>query len=204
MRRKISLGRVAVGVGFTVGILLLFWLHSYAAEESVKPNNEPSAKSKKKEQAGGFKFDKEAPIVITSDRMEMDRKKGTVTYTGRVVAVQGEMTMRSQTLTASYSEDLKKMKEIVAEGNVHIMQTDRVATGSKSVFNDEAQTITLTGTPAMVKQGNNEVIGPRIIFFIEEDRAIAEGGGSERIKATIFPEELKKKEKDEASAGKQP
>ncbi|MGH7848242.1 MAG: lipopolysaccharide transport periplasmic protein LptA [Candidatus Binatia bacterium] len=202
MRRKISLGRAAVGVVGTVGILLLFLLHSYAAEESVKPNNEPSAKAKKKEQASGFKFDKEAPIVITSDRMELDRKKGRVTYTGRVVAVQGEMTMRSQTLTASYSEDLKKMKQIVAEGNVHIIQTDRIATGSKSVFNGDAQTITLTGTPAMVKQGNNEVIGPRIIFFIEEDRAIAEGEGSDRIKATIFPEELKKKEKAGASASK--
>jgi lipopolysaccharide export system protein LptA len=202
--RKINLWRVPGGVAFELAVLLLFAPHLYAAEEGVRANQEPAAKTRKKQQAGGFKFDKEAPIVITSDRMEMDRKKGMVTYTGRVVAVQGEMTMHSKSLTASYSEDLQKMKEIVAEGNVHITQGDRVATGSKSVFNDQAQTITLTGSPAVVKQGNNEVIGPRIIFFIEEDRAIAEGGGGDRIKATIFPEELKKKEKNEASAGTSP
>jgi lipopolysaccharide export system protein LptA len=95
------------------------------------------------------------------------------------------------------------MKEIIAEGNVHIVQADRVATGAKSVFNSNAQTITLTGSPAMVKQGNNEVTGPRIIFFIEEDRATVDGG-NERVKATIFPEELKKKEKEQTSAGNVP
>ena len=165
--------------------------------------SEESAKTSKKGDQGPFKLHTDKPIFITSDRMEADRKKSIITYSGRVVAVQGDMTMNSANLSASYSEDMKKVKEIIAEGNVQIVQGDRMATGAKSVFNGDAQTITLTGSPAVVKQGNNEVSGSRIVFYIQEDRAIAEGG-SERVKATIFPEELKKKTGDEKKAGDEP
>jgi len=131
--------------------------------------------------------------------MEADRKKNTITYKGQVVAVQAEMTMRSETLTAHYTPDMKQLKEVVAEGKVHVTQRDRVATAARAVFKD--QTITLTGDP-VVRQGNNQISGSRIIFFIEEDRAVAEGGTQQRVKATIFPEELGRREKKAAgSAG---
>jgi lipopolysaccharide export system protein LptA len=183
------------------GIVLVFGLGAVTAPLARLDAREQSAKANRKGDGGGFKFDKQAPIFITSDRMEVDRKKSLVTYSGRVVATQGDMTMNSASLSASYSEDMKKVKEIIAQGDVHITQGDRIATGVKSVFDGEAQTITLTGHPAVVKQGNNEVSGPRIIFFIEEDRAIAEGG-TERVKATIFPDELRKTSGDEATTGK--
>jgi lipopolysaccharide export system protein LptA len=195
MRKNLNTWRAAFALLVNLSILLMPFPTISAREEGVKAS--------KKGDQGPFKFEKDTPIFITSDRMEVDRKKSMVTYSGRVVAVQGEMTMHSANLSASYSEDMKKVKEIIAEGNVQIVQGDRVATGSKSIFNGDAQTITLTGSPAVVKQGNNEISGSRIVFFIEEDRAIAEGG-SERVKATIFPEELKKKTGDETPSGKQP
>jgi lipopolysaccharide export system protein LptA len=164
-----------------LALLILPLLSPGAAERS--PRGE-------KRSAGGFELKRQEPIHITSDRMEVDRKKNTVVYTGQVVAIQGDLKMQSRKLTATYSPDMKKLTEIVAEGEVRISQGDRLATGSRAVFNGVAQTITLTGNP-VVRQGNNEVSGNRIVFFIEEDRAIAEGG-SQRVRATIFPDELKR------------
>ena len=43
----------------------------------------------------------------------------------------------------------------------------------------------------MVRQGSSQISGSRIIFYIREDRAVAEGG-SQRVTATIYPEELQK------------
>lgn len=156
------------------------------------------AKSGTKEKSGNpFQTDKNEPIYISSDRMEVDRKKGTITYSGRVVASQGEATIKSDKLTASYSADMKEMKEIVAEGSVHITHEERVATGNRAIFDGKKQTITLTGNPmAMVRQGNSEISGSRITFFIEEDRAVAEG----KVKGTIFPGELKPSEKKESGS----
>jgi lipopolysaccharide export system protein LptA len=109
--------------------------------------------------------------------------------------------MRSETLTAYYDPEMKQVKQIVAEGKVNAVQGNRVATGEKAVFDDKAKTVTLTGSPVM-RQGNSQVTGSKVIYFTEQDRAIAEGDGKVRVQATIFPEELQTLEKGDA-AGKQ-
>ena len=158
--------------------------------------------AKKKNSASAFEFNKKDPIYITADWMEVDQAKNSLTYKGKVVAIQADMTMRSDVLRAYYDPEMKQMKQIIAEGNVSATQGDRVATGEKAVFDDRAKTVTLTGSPVM-RQGNNQVTGSRVIYFIEQDRAVAEGDGKVRVRATIFPEELQKQEKGEAAAGKQ-
>src|SRR5918995_3410478 len=120
-----------------------------------------------------FEFNKKEPIYITSDWMEVDQKKNTITYKGRVVTIPNEMTMRSETLTAYYEPEMKQMKQIVAEGKVNATQGNRVATGDKAVFDDKAKTVTLTGSPVM-RQGNSQVSGVKIVYFIEQDKSIVE------------------------------
>ncbi|HEU5464447.1 MAG TPA: lipopolysaccharide transport periplasmic protein LptA, partial [Candidatus Binatia bacterium] len=140
-----------------------------------------------------FEFNKKDPIYITSDWMEVDQKKNTISYKGRVVTVQNDMTMRSEVLTAYYDPEMKRLKQIVAEGKVNATQGNRVATGDKAVFDDEAKTVTLTGSPVM-RQGNSQVSGVKVVYYIEQDKAVAEGDGKVRVQATIFPEELKDRE----------
>lgn len=157
--------------------------------------------TKKKGSGTAFEFNKKDPIYVTSDWMEVDQKKNTITYKGRVVTVQADMTMRSETLVAYYEPEMKKMSQIVAEGKVNATQGDRVATGEKAVFDDKAKTVTLTGNPVM-RQGNSQVTGIRVIYFVEQDRAVAEGDSKIRVQATIFPEELQKQEKGDSTASK--
>ncbi|MET0502636.1 MAG: lipopolysaccharide transport periplasmic protein LptA [Candidatus Binatia bacterium] len=154
------------------------------------------AKDEKKGATSAFEFNQKDPIYITADWMEFDQSKNTLTYKGRVVTVQGEMTIRSDTLTADYNPDMKQIKQIVAEGKVNATQGNRVATGDKAVFDDKAKTVTLTGNPIM-RQGNSQISGSRVVYFVEQDRAVAEGDGKVRVQATIFPEELQNKDKGE-------
>jgi lipopolysaccharide export system protein LptA len=161
------------------------------------------AKDETKKKGGGtaFEFNKKDPIYITSDWMEVDQQKNTITYKGRVVTVQADMTMRSETLIAYYDPEMKQMKQIVAEGKVNAIQGDRVATGEKAVFDNTAKTVTLTSNPVM-RQGNSQVTGIRVIYFVEEQKSIAEGDSKIRVQATIFPEELQKQDKGDSAAGK--
>jgi lipopolysaccharide export system protein LptA len=155
---------------------------------------------KSKSDDSAFEFNKKDPIYITSDWMEVDQKKNTITYKGRVVTIQSEMTMRSETLTAVYDPEMKQMKQIIAEGKVNAVQGNRVATGDKAIFDEKAKTVTLTGSPVM-RQGNSQVTGSRIIYYIDQDRAVAEGKDQVRVQVTIFPEELQKKDDGKAEAG---
>src|ERR1051325_8038546 len=135
----------------------------YGADAPAASKDEGQKKS-----GTAFEFNKKDPIYITSDWMEVDQKKNTITYKGRVVTIQGDMTMRSDTLTAFYDENMKQMKQIVAEGKVNATQGTRVATGEKAVFDDPTKTVTLTGNPVM-RQGNNQVTGTKVIYFMEQD-----------------------------------
>jgi lipopolysaccharide transport protein LptA len=99
----------------------------------------------KKKSDSAFEFNKKDPIYITSDWLEVDQLKNTITYKGRVVTVQAEMTMRSDLLTAYYTEGMKQMSQLVAEGKVNATQGNRIATGDRAVFDDKSKTVTLTG-----------------------------------------------------------
>ncbi|MFQ5849439.1 MAG: lipopolysaccharide transport periplasmic protein LptA [Candidatus Binatia bacterium] len=153
-------------------------------------SGEGAGNVKKKGQGDTFKASKKEPTIITSDRMEMDRKKNLIVYMGHVIVVRGGVTMRSETLTATYDPEMKRLREVVAEGKVQVTQGDRVATGAKAVFNSQNNTMTLTGNP-VVRQGKSQVSGSRIILFINEDRGVVEGG-AQRVKAVIFLEDLER------------
>jgi lipopolysaccharide export system protein LptA len=156
--------------------------------------------AKSKSDDSVFEFNKKEPIYITSDWMEVDQKKNTITYKGRVVTIQSEMTMRSETLTAVYDPEMKQIRQIIAEGKVNAVQGTRMATGDKAIFDEKAKTVTLTGNPVM-RQGNSQVTGSRIIYYIDQDRAVAEGKDSVRVQVTIFPEELQKERDGKSGAG---
>jgi len=147
------------------------------------PNGEAAGLETTKPQAGMAET-----ITITSDRMELDQKKNTVIYMGNVVTVRGNVTMKSDTLTATYNPEMKRLTEVVAEGNLEVSQGNRIATGAKAVFNSENNSVVLTGNP-VIRHGNSQVSGSRIILFINEERGVVEGG-SQRVKAVIFPDDL--------------
>lgn len=180
---------------------VVFWASLAAPTFLSVPETAAQAKEDAKKKSGNaFEINKKEPIYITSDWLEVDQKKNTITYKGRVVTVQSDMTLRSEALTAFYDEGMKQMQQLVAEGKVNATQGARVATGEKAVFDDKAKTVTLTGNPVM-RQGNNQVSGTKIVYFIEQDRAVTESDGKQRVQATIFPDELQKKE-DKADPGK--
>src|SRR5215470_170609 len=178
-------------------ILAFLTLHLSGAlvASAAMPTKEASAatpakeETKKKSSSAGFEFNRKDPIYITSDWMEVDQKNNTITYKGRVVTIQADMTMRSETLTAYYDPEMKQMKQIIAEGK------------EKAVFDDKAKTVTLTGNPVM-RQGNSQVSGIRVIYFTEQDRAVAEGDDKIRVRATIFPEEMQQQDKGDSAASK--
>jgi len=155
--------------------------------------------------AGGFSNRKE-PIHITSDNLEYDYKANVVVYRGDVVAIQGDMKVRSDTLTVTLvstrdgngtppatsdplppgaSNGGQKVQEIIAVGNVRIDDGSRWATGGRAVFEQSSRTLVLTETPVL-HDGPNEVAGDRVVVFLDENRSVVEGG-RKRVKAVVFP-----------------
>jgi len=135
-----------------------------------------------------------APIDITSDTVEADQKQNTVTFKGNVFAKQEDSNLYADTLTIRYDSVSKRVKEMVAVGNVKIVQLERRATGHKAIFQQDENKVILEGE-AVLWEGENVIRGERIIHFVEEERSIVEAGKGGRVTTHITPSKSEEKKK---------
>ncbi|HSR11154.1 MAG TPA: lipopolysaccharide transport periplasmic protein LptA [Thermodesulfobacteriota bacterium] len=130
------------------------------------------------------------PLRITSEKLEADNKNQLITFTGKVVAKQGDMTIYADVAQVYYEkkDEGNDVREIVATGNVKIHEGERVATGQKAVFLNGEQKIILTGQPK-VWQGKDMVSGDRIVVLLEDDKSFVESGPDRRVEVILYPKE---------------
>lgn len=144
------------------------------------------------------------PITITAEKLEYEYKDGVITYRGDVIAIQGDVKIRSNELriTLAKSDDAKqsatqaadelgdasasKLQSAVATGNVRIDQGTRWAVGGRATFDQTNRTLVLTENPVL-HDGPNEVAGDKVVVFLDRDTAVVEGGRNKRVKGFFVP-----------------
>jgi len=113
-------------------------------------------------------------VVITSVSLVVDSHTNSALFEGSVVAKIDQLTIYSDSMKVIYSSTEKKVVEVNAIGNV------RVHNEGKAIFSDEAkyiseeEKIVFTGDPK-VAEGENIIIGTKITYFFNDDRAVVEG-----------------------------
>jgi lipopolysaccharide export system protein LptA len=148
------------------------------------------------------------PITITANNLEYNYKDGIIVYRGEVIAIQGEVKVRSDELhiTLMKSDDPKaaksgpdlsdtsasKLQQVIATGSVRIDQGTRWAVGGKATFEQGDRTLVLTENPVL-HDGPNVLTGDRVIVYLDKNQSIVEGG-NKRVKGTFYP----KDDKDQA------
>jgi lipopolysaccharide export system protein LptA len=166
-------------------ILISLFIFFIAGEAQEKGAGKRGEKPLMTERGFGFTASR-APIDITSDTVEADQKTNTVTFKGNVVAKQEDTTLYANTVIINYDQNTKKLKEIIAVGNVKVVQLDRRATGQKATFDQDKNKIVLDGD-AVIREGTNVIRGERITFYVEEERSVVEGGKGGRVSTSITP-----------------
>jgi lipopolysaccharide export system protein LptA len=167
------------------------------------------------------------PIHIRSRDLEFRYNEKRVTYRGNVVVIQGETTLKSDTLTVTYEEPAtekdaaqpkikntasekgaaqanvpntspqQQLKEIVAEGNVDITSGDRHATAKKAVFTQATQTVVLSGN-AVLQEGENRVTGEKVTVYLDEKRTVVDGGEKKsQVEMWVTPQQQEGEKKGE-------
>jgi lipopolysaccharide export system protein LptA len=131
-------------------------------------------------------FDGNQPIRITSDRLKADDNARQMTFIGHVVARQGDVTIYADNLTVFYEKEKRDIDRVEAEGDVRVVQNNRVATGGKGIFYRKEGRIVLTDGPA-VHQGDNFIKGKTITVFLNEEKSIVTGDGDSRVNAVFQP-----------------
>ena len=173
-----------------LAIVMIFF--SGSAQAQLKPNS-----------SGGSR----GPISISADRMEADDPQGVVTFSDAVVARQGDMTItcdqmkvyyahneaagktastgRTGEAGAPFSSGSRQIDRVECEGNVKVVEGERMAVGKKALYLAQAQPrrIVLTGD-ARVWQGRDSLTGHQVTYYLDSQRSLVEGGKRERVRTT--------------------
>jgi lipopolysaccharide export system protein LptA len=159
----------------------------------------------------------EQPIQIDSATLEVRDKNKTATFSGDVQVVQGDTTIKCQTLVVFYGADhgpgtapavtsaappanaapgahsvmpqgAQDIRRIEARGGVTVISKDQNASGDIGVYDVKKKTITLTGN-VVVSQGKNVLHGDRVVVdTVTGDAHIDAGAANQsRVRALILP-----------------
>ena len=150
----------------------------------VKPASKVPAKEPDEEQSADgipfgptFKTDPNAPYDVLADRLDVDDVAKAAVFTGNVVAVQGDMTIRSAELTATYTgsaglataadgtkTNAASLTHLQARKKVTVVSKDgRTATGDWAEIDIKTNIATLGGT-VVLTQGKNIVRGTKLLI----------------------------------------
>ncbi|UQZ88636.1 lipopolysaccharide transport periplasmic protein LptA [Deltaproteobacteria bacterium Smac51] len=150
--------------------------------------------------------DSRGPIAISADTLEADDPGGLVTFKGAVVARQGQMTLTCDLMKVFYnassqaqaaeaaSAENRQIDRVECNGNVKIVEGERLAVGQKAVYLAQAlpRRIVLTGE-ARIWQGQDSLTGHQVTYYLDDNRSLVEGGGRrDRVRAVYHQEDGQK------------
>lgn len=146
----------------------------------------------------GFSQNRDQPVRITSNTLEVQDKEKTALFSGNVVVVQGDTTMKSPELLVFYEGSAaptdgqpasnSQIKRIEAKGGVLVQTKDQTATGDQGIFEMKSNTVVMTGKPVVLTQGPNVVKGQKLTVNLVTGVSRIEGG---RVESLIVPGSVK-------------
>jgi lipopolysaccharide export system protein LptA len=147
---------------------------------------------------------KDQPVQIEAATLEVRDKSKIATFSGNVTVVQGETTMKCQTLAVFYGQEVgigagpgaegapaataakstpgmpqgaQNIRRIEARGGVTVVTKDQNASGDLGIYDLKTKTITLSGN-VVVSQGQNVIHGERVVVDIMTGNARVESASS--------------------------
>jgi len=128
------------------------------------------------------------PIQVSADRLEADLLKNLVVFSGRVTARQGDVAIHARTMTVVYvTGDKGDVERAEFDGDVRIVQNDRVATADRGVFLNLDGQVVLSGH-AEVHESGSSVAGDEIVYYLNEARSVISSQSDSRVNAVFRPQ----------------
>lgn len=171
----------------------------------------------------GFTRNRKDPVKIEANSLEVRDKDKTAVFSGNVVVIQGDTTMRCRELIVHYEGGMiaadpkapkkqqnapaQRIRKLEANGGVIVTATDQRATGDRGVFEMQTNVVTLTGN-VVVTQGPNVMQGDKLVVDLTSGRSRLDAvkkGGSQRVQGLFVPNSMdKKNQKNDVNQPDQP
>jgi lipopolysaccharide export system protein LptA len=148
------------------------------AATAAAPAAAPAAAGKDGSVTALKHHDTNAPVNVAADRIEVQDRADRAVFSGNVVAVQGDMTLKAPRVTLAYTNTSGiEIKRIDASGGVTVTSPSETARGSVAIYDLESRLITMLGAVTLVK-GDSHVSGQRLVIDLNSGRAVMDARGT--------------------------
>lgn len=155
----------------------------------------------------GFSQNRDEPVHIESETLEVRDKEKVATFSGDVRVKQGDTNMRSRSLVVFYEQEggaqpgaqsggkpmraaasspggSQKIRRLEARGDVIVTQKDQTATGETGIFDMKTNTVTLNGNVIMT-QGKNVLRGDKLVVDLTTGVSRVESGSGRNSRGRV-------------------
>lgn len=131
----------------------------------------------------GLKADRNAPVEVTSEALNVDQQTGTAVFTGNVLVVQGGMRMKAQTITVNYDQaDRSRITTMNAAGGVTLVSPSEAAESKTAVY-DVANGQVIMNGDVVVTQGTSVMSGQKLTVNLTNGTGQMDG----RVRTILQP-----------------
>ena len=135
-----------------------------------------------------FKFNSSLPLEIKSEELNIEQNTGKATFSGSVMATQGNLILTAVTIVVEYalknSRMTSEMKKLTANKDVTIVSDTQSAVANKVVYDIISENIIMTGD-VILKEGLSATSGDRLTINLNTGSRRMEGN----VRTLILSEE---------------
>ena len=176
--------------GFIIALAIGLLSSGLAAHAQTTSQGPPNALQ-------GFSQNRDQPVHIEAATLEVRDKQKQATFSGDVRVKQGDTGLRCKSLVVFYEQSgeptdasktlqaaspgpsgEQRIKRLEARGSVVVTQKDQTATGELGIFDMKTNTVTLTGNPVVMTQGQNVLRGGKLVVDLTSGVSRVEAGKS--------------------------
>ena len=135
-----------------------------------------------------FKFNTSLPLEIRSKELNIEQNTGRATFSGNVIATQGNLILTALTLVVEYvlknSRMTNEMEKLTANKDVTIVSETQSAVANKMVYDVMSEKIIMTGD-VILEEGLSATSGDRLTINLNTGSRRMEGN----VRTLILSEE---------------
>lgn len=127
-------------------------------------------------------------IDISAERLEMQQKQGRAIFSGAVQVTQGDMVLRSETITVFYTtpegDSDPTISRLDAQGSFSLKSPSETLTGDWGIYDVDQKLVTVGGA-VVFNQGGAELTGTRLEFDLESGLAKLDGQSTDGTQGRV-------------------
>jgi lipopolysaccharide export system protein LptA len=144
------------------------------------------------------------PVNVTSDRLSYVDSERKAVFSGKVLVKAEDTILNADHVdvillakgTQPETQSASQLDRIVAQGDIHIQQAGRKATGNQLVYTAADDKMVLTGTeghrPSIFDAERGEISGDSLTFFTHDGRVLVGGGDTSQTQTPRIRDASKK------------